>query len=168
VAEEKPASNPEPSPTAPAPKDALKRLEHEVLEAFQPEGPSLIRSFGRSQVASLIATLVDFGALVLFTELAHVWYVASTAIGAFLGGVTNFLLGRYWSFQAHQSRVHGQALRYSLVSGGSLVLNAGGVWALTEYLRLAYPASKAVIAVLVSVGWNFPLQRHFVFRHRVR
>ncbi len=147
----------------------LQKWERQALEVFQPEGPSLIRTFGRSQLSSLVATLVDFGALVLLTEFGGVWYVASTAVGAFLGGVTNFLMGRHWSFEeAHHGRIHGQALRYSLVSGGSLVLNSAGVWFFTEVAHLPYPASKGIIAILVSVAWNFPLQRHFVFRRQIR
>ena len=132
------------------------------------EGPSLGTSFKRSQIASLIATVVDFGALVLLTELAHLWYVASTACGAFLGAITNFWLGRHWSFEAHEEDLHGQAFKYAIVSGGSLLLNSGGVFVLTDYGKLPYPVSKAIAALLIGFVWNFPLQRAFVFKREKR
>jgi putative flippase GtrA len=144
----------------------------EPAPRFQPEGPSVAKSFARSQVAALVATVVDFSTLMLLTEVAGLWYVASTAAGAFLGAVTNFLLGRHWSFEAADPEAHGpmhhQAWRYALVSGGSLLLNSGGVWALTEGFGLPYPVSKGLVAVAVGFLYNYPMQRAFVFRRAVR
>jgi putative flippase GtrA len=126
--------------------------------------PSGLTSFKRSQVASLAATVVDFGSLVFLVEVVHVWYVAATAIGAALGAVTNFLLGRHWSFQARHGRVEGQALRYAVVSAGSLCLNSLGVYVFTDGLGLKYMVSKLITAFTVGILFNFPLHRGFVFR----
>ncbi len=126
--------------------------------------PSLSTSFKRSQVAAITATAVDFGSLVALVEWAHIWYVAATAIGATLGALTNFMMGRHWSFEAAGQGIHGQALRYALVSGGSLLLNSAGVWGFTEFLGWPYPISKLAIAVIVGVAYNFPMHRRFVFR----
>ncbi len=126
--------------------------------------PGFIRSFTRSQVASVVATAVDFGIIFSFTELLRVWYVASVAIGAFAGAVTNFLMNRHWSFAAGHKSWRGQALRYSLVSTASLLLNTGGVWLVTEKLRIHYAVSVVTVSVGVGVFFNFPLQRSFVFR----
>lgn len=129
---------------------------------------NLSRSFHRSQVAALAATVVDFGSLVLLVEFVHVWYVAATAMGAFFGAVTNFLLGRHWAFHPGAPErlddIRGQARRYALVSAGSLALNTLGVYLFTDIGGLRYIASKATVAILISVFFNFPLQRAFVFR----
>ncbi len=126
--------------------------------------PSHLRAFSRSQLASAVATGVDFGLLFALTELLGVWYVVSVAAGAFAGAVTNFLLNRYWSFEATGTAWHGQAVRYFLVSGGSLALNTAGTWAVTEHAHVKYGFS--VVAVSIAVGWlyNYPMQRYFVFR----
>jgi putative flippase GtrA len=126
--------------------------------------PSGVTSFTRSQFASLAATGVDFGTLVACVEWLRVWYVAATAIGACLGAVTNFLLGRHWTFEARHGQVHHQAWKYALVSGGSLLLNSAGVYAFTDGLGLKYMVSKLITAFLVGVLYNFPLHRGFVFR----
>jgi|SRR3954470_21774673 putative flippase GtrA len=128
--------------------------------------PPLIVSLGRSQLASLAATVADFSSLVVLVEICRVWYVAATAIGALVGAVVNFLLGRHWSFMANHESVRAQALRYAAVSGGSLLLNSSGVYLFTHYLEIHYAISKAITAFLVGVLFNFPLHRRFVFGRR--
>ena len=86
--------------------------------------PRLMVSLGRSQIASLTATAADFGAMIFLVEIGHVWYVAAVAIGAFVGAIVNFFLGRYWSFVAVHDEVRGQAIRYAAVAAMSLVLNS--------------------------------------------
>ena len=107
---------------------------------------------------------MDFGTLVGLVELAGAHYVVATALGALAGAAANFLLGRLWSFRALQGAYLGQAWRYALVSGASLALNSAGVWWFTDRYAVPYPVSKIVTALLVGIGFNFPLHRGFVFR----
>ena len=126
--------------------------------------PRFLASFSRSQVASLIASLVDYGFLFLGTELLHIWYVISVAVGAFLGAVTNFLINRYWTFNAGHVGMGPQALRYFAVSAISLVLNTAGVYLMTEYTHFHYAISVAVISLGVGFIFNYPMHRHYVYR----
>ncbi|HEY1269607.1 MAG TPA: GtrA family protein [Candidatus Binatia bacterium] len=128
--------------------------------------PPLMVSLRRSQVASLTATLVDFSSMVFLTEVAGIWYVAATASGAFIGAVVNFLLGRHWTFTAGHEAIHGQVVRYAVVSAVSLALNTAGVYLLTEYAHLHYTLSRVIIAISVGLLFNFPLHRHFVFNRQ--
>ena len=121
-------------------------------------------SFGRAQIAAFAATAVDFGTLFFATEILGVWYVFSTGLGAALGAVTNFALNRFWSFEATHVAWGPQAVRYALVSGGSLGLNMLGVYAFTDGLGLKYGLSKVITAVLVGLFFNFPLHRRYVFK----
>jgi len=107
---------------------------------------------------------VDFGLLFSLTEVAHVWYVASTACGALAGAIANFLLNRHWSFEANEGAVNQQARRYALVSAGSLILNTFGVWGVTVLFKIHYAISVVAVALLVGFFFNFPLQRGYVFR----
>jgi putative flippase GtrA len=125
---------------------------------------SLLGSFSRSQVASGAATLVDFGLLFFLAEVCHVWYVAATALGALAGAITNFLMNRHWSFLAADHHWSDQAKRYAWVSGGSLILNSGGVYLMTESLHVHYSVSVVVISFVVGWAFNFPMHRHYVFR----
>lgn len=125
---------------------------------------SFIHSFSRAQISSILATLVDWGALFFLVERLHVWYVIAVAAGSLLGAVTNFLLNRYWTFTATHRRLHRQAIRYFFTAIGSMALNTGGVYLLTEFGKVHY--SISVISVALLVGWlfNYPIQRLWVFK----
>jgi len=112
----------------------------------------------------MIATAADWGLLFGLVEFFHVWYVVSVAVGAIGGAVTNFLLNRHWSFEATHRHWRGQAFRYSLASILSVLLNTGGVYALTEWYRIHYSISVFVVSFAVGILVNFPLHRYFVFR----
>jgi len=122
--------------------------------------------FVKSQFSAALATALDILVTVVLVELFNVWYVTAVAIGALCGAVSNFLLGRNWSFKARNDIWHQQMARYALVSGGSLVLNTTGVYLLTDGLGVQYLASKIVIAILITISFNYPLQRYFVFAQR--
>lgn len=121
------------------------------------------KTFSRAQIAALIATVVDFGSLTLWVEVFHEFYAYGVAIGALMGAIANFLLNRYWSFQAGADPMVRQAGKYILVSAGSLVLNTIGVYLLTERMGLFYLYSKIAIAVFVGVFYNYPLHHFFVY-----
>ena len=121
------------------------------------------KTFSRSQLAALVATLVDFGTLTLWVEMFHQFYAYGVAVGAAMGAVTNFMINRYWSFEAHDHPIAGQAVRYALVSTGSLVLNTFGVYLVTERFGLHYMLSKLSIAVMIGIFYNYPMHRYFVY-----
>jgi putative flippase GtrA len=129
---------------------------------------SLLRLFGKHQVAALAATGVDFGMMILLVELAHVAPPLATVGGAFCGGVTNFAIGRTWAFRdVHTGSVPGQAARYAAVSIGGALLNGALVALVLGALpALPYVAARILVAALVSVAYTFPLHTRVVFRAR--
>src|SRR4051812_39888101 len=112
--------------------------EEKKMESTADMRPSFLVTFSRSQVAAFAGTVLDYSVLFLCTEAFHVWYVIATALGAFVGAVTNFLINRYWTFNAAGGSLGLQARRYMLVSGTSLISNTVGVFALTEYGHFHY------------------------------
>ncbi|MDB4927964.1 MAG: CDP-diacylglycerol--glycerol-3-phosphate 3-phosphatidyltransferase [Myxococcaceae bacterium] len=149
---------------------AVRRLRAlmNTLDARRPPSKparrdSLGRTLGRHQLGSVAATLVDFGTLAALVELAGVSPVAGTALGALAGAVTNFTLARRWIFRDHAGTAAAQALRYAVVSGASLGLNTLGEYLLVTRLGGHYLAARVVVAVAVSLLWNFPMHRRFVF-----
>ena len=124
----------------------------------------LFSHLGRHQVASLLSTAVDFGVMILSVELLHLSPVAGTVVGATSGAFTNFQLGRHFTFGAWEDQVAPQALRYALISAASAGLNALGEYGVHDRLGVQYLWARTAVAVVVSLFWNFPLQRYFVFR----
>jgi putative flippase GtrA len=123
-----------------------------------------VASLARHQAGAFVATVVDFGTMTLLVELAGASPVLATAIGAACGAVTNFTMSRGWIFPRHAGTTSSQAGRYAAVSAGSLALNTAGMALVHGVLGVPYLFARAMIAVLVSVGYNFPLHRAFVFR----
>ena len=117
----------------------------------------------RHQAGSIVATLVDFAVMIALVSFAGAGPAVGTAVGAASGGFVNFLLGRRWIFRATEQHAAPQVGRYALVSLGSLVLNTCGMHALASVMHYPYVAARLAVSFTVSVLWNFPLQRHFVF-----
>ena len=120
--------------------------------------------FLRSQVAAFISTCIDYLTVITLTELAGLWYIYSNIVGAVLGAITNFTLGRHWTFKAQEGAVGSQAFKYALVSLGSVCLNTFGLYALKEWGNVNYILAKVVVGILVAVCFNYVLQKHFVFK----
>lgn len=132
-----------------------------------PRADSLARLLGRHQAASALSTLIDFGTLALLVERFGVHPVAATALGALAGAVFNFTLARRWIFRDHDGSAAAQALRYAFVSGASLGLNTLGEYVLATRLGVHYLLARALVALLVSLCWNFPMHRRVVFPRAV-
>ncbi|QHL89084.1 GtrA family protein [Nibribacter ruber] len=121
-------------------------------------------TFLKAQTTAMLATGVDFLVTIVVVETLGVWYVLGTMLGTISGGVFNFSVNRKWVFQPENKSTRAQGVKYMLVWLGSMLLNAAGVYVLTHYTGLVYIASKVVTAVFVGVGYNYQLQKKFVFR----
>lgn len=122
--------------------------------------------FLKAQAASLAGSAVDFLTTICLVEGLHAWPVAATMLGNVAGGITNFYLGRNHVFKVSQHRAASQGGRYAVVWLGSLLLNAAGMYVLTDVAHANYLLSKLVVSLLVGFGFNYPLQLYFVFRSK--
>ncbi|HEU0109866.1 MAG TPA: GtrA family protein [Flavisolibacter sp.] len=123
-----------------------------------------MRTFAKAQVASLIASIVDYWFTIIAVELFGLWYVSASACGTMAGGITNFSLGRNWVFRNREKAAQAQLFKYGVVWCGYLVLTTTGVFMLTHYMNLNYIISKVVVSLFMAVSYNYPLQKKYVFR----
>jgi putative flippase GtrA len=124
---------------------------------------ALAHHFTRHQLASLGATLVDFGVMIACVRWLSWTPVTGTVAGATCGALTNFTLHRRWTFLDHASPLPGQGLRYAAVSAASLGWNVLGEWLLAMVAGVPYVAARLVVATVVGGLWNFPMHRYVVF-----
>jgi putative flippase GtrA len=122
-----------------------------------------MKTFARAQVASLVASLVDFWVTIFLKEGLGFWYVWASATGTIAGGVTNFSMGRKWVFKSYSRQAEIQMLRYLIVWTGYLLLTTSGVYLLTHYTPMTYLVSKVIVSLFMAISYNYPLQKKFVF-----
>jgi putative flippase GtrA len=123
-------------------------------------------AFSRNTLTSIFTTALDFFTLTGLVELFHVDYVLATWIGTVVGSLSNFSINRAWSFRASGQPRAGQFFRFLLVQLGASALHTAGVWFFTRFLHMPYPVSKLVVAALVYLAWNYPMNRWLVFNPR--
>jgi len=138
-------------------------------ERSQPQRRGVLYRFWewvRHHISSLVGTGVDFATMIAAVELFGLSPVTGTVLGAAVGGVTNFWLGRRFTFRSRSQAVSGQFLRYSLVSAASLGLNALGEHLFITHVASRYVLGRILVASTVNNAWNYPMQRFFVFAER--
>ena len=125
-------------------------------------------TFLKAQAAAIIGSAADFLIYsIIFQLSAHTptMIATATAEGAVCGGIVNFLIARNWVFNEGQGKKHVQVMRYILVWGGSILLNAAGMYLLIYYTTDSNAISKRIfVSVLVGVFYNYFLQKRFVFK----
>lgn len=122
-----------------------------------------MQQFFRAQITSFISTLVDFSLTFFLVEICHQYYMLAVASGAVAGAIVNFSINRFWSFRATENTIRNQSFKYMLVWTGSLLLNLSGTYILTQFLFVNYLLSKTTTAVAVGLGFNYTLQKYYVF-----
>lgn len=133
--------------------------------------------FLRSSVSSQIASWIDLGlGFVLFSWVGLYAWLA-TAIGAVAGGVVNCCINYKFTFQAKGVNPRCVAVKYLMIWTGSLLFNTYGTQLLYELLyksslfdmlgftdKGCYLAARIIVSLIVSIAWNFLMQRYFVYR----
>jgi putative flippase GtrA len=123
-----------------------------------------MKIFFKVNIAAIIASIGDFGFTVFLKQIGHLDAVLASIIGTILGGIINFLIGRIWVFKTSQSNFSEQGKKYFLIWLGNLLLNASGVYILIKLMGMQYLFAKMATAITVAIGYNYPLQKSYVFK----
>ncbi|MBD5189787.1 MAG: GtrA family protein [Bacteroidales bacterium] len=138
---------------------------------------SLVYTFLRSIVSSQCSSWTDMAISFALFAWVHLSPFLSTAIGAFVGGVVNCIINYRFTFHATGMSWKAVVVKFALVWAGSLLLNSYGTHALyylfTRWDWLIdmgfrpdgfFAAARLLTSLIVSIVWNFLLQKYFVFR----
>ncbi|MGQ9503873.1 MAG: GtrA family protein [Thermogutta sp.] len=124
---------------------------------------SVVGQFLRYLVVGGVAFLVDFGVLVLLTEVLRLYYLASAAIAFWCGLVTNYVLSITWVFSTRALASKRTEFTIFLIIGvvglgwNELLLYLG-----TDVLGVDYRLSK-LITVAIVLFWNFGMRKLILF-----
>lgn len=123
-----------------------------------------IFTFGKAQFSAFVGGIFDYGVMIFCTEFLKIYYAESIVISGLLGAMVNFSINRYWTFQNTEAGLRNQLLKFYLVVLGSIVLKSSGTFFVTENFLLDYKISRLIVDLFVSLGFNFTLQKYWVFR----
>jgi len=121
-------------------------------------------TFFKANVASVIASTGDYLVTIIAVQFLGMDVVIAGITGTISGGIINFWIGRHWVFSAVESKAHRQAVRYTIVWLGNLLLNATGMYVFTKLAGMYYLAAKIITSLLVAITYNYPLQKRYVFK----
>ncbi len=102
----------------------------------------------------------------------------ATAIGLILGGIVNSVVNYKFTFRSEHCAVKAVAVKFFLIWAGSFLLNLGGTTFLDHLLQGwdavlrvgwikpdgIFAFARLSVSLVVSVFWNFLLQKNFVYR----
>jgi putative flippase GtrA len=112
--------------------------------------------------------MVDYGIMILLTELFSVHYTITIVIGGVVGAFVNFSLNKYWTFlskdRPYRNPMWKQLLKFVLVALNSILLKSSGTYFVTSSLKLDYKISRLIVDLLVCLLFNYTLQRYWVFK----
>lgn len=124
--------------------------------------------FAKAQVSAFVGGMTDYATMVFFTEVFHVHYTVSIVIGGIIGAVVNFSVNNKWTFHSentsYKNSMRKQLLRFVLVVVNSILLKSSGTYAITTFLGIDYKISRLITDLFVSIGFNYTLQRYWVFK----
>lgn len=124
--------------------------------------------FLKAQMSAFIGGLVDYFVMIFFTEVFAVHYTLSIAIGGIIGAIVNFSINKSWSFRSkvipYKNPAIIQFLKFAAVVINSIILKSSGTYAITTLLGLDYKISRIITDLIVSLGFNYTLQKFWVFK----
>ena len=118
----------------------------------------------RAIFSSNVAFAVDFGLLVLLTEVIHLHYLISNIIAFMTGTSLLYILSVFWVFsrRAVQSK-HLEYWLFILIGVVGVGFNELFIWFFTEKVHIYYLYSK-IIAGSIVFFWNFLSRRFILFK----
>jgi putative flippase GtrA len=118
----------------------------------------------RAILSSNVAFAIDFGLLVLLTEVFGVHYLISNVIGFMSGTTFLYVLSIKWVFSRRkvESR-HAEYWIFILIGGAGVGLNELLIWTFTEHAHIYYLISKMLAGTTVFF-FNFFMRKYVLFR----
>jgi len=129
--------------------------------------PEKLNVFIKAQLSALLGGVVDYLIMVLLTEIFHLHYTISIAIGGVIGAIVNFSLNKKWTFYSkdipYKNSMLAQLMKFVLVVLNSILLKASGTYLITTFLGFDYRISRIATDLFVSIVFNYTLQKLWVF-----
>lgn len=112
----------------------------------------LFKQIMRFAVTGGIAFVIDFGLLLILTELVHLDYLVSATISFIVSVWINYVLSMMWVFTpSKKQKSLTRLIMFFVLSTMGLFINNGIMWFTVEVLAISYIIGKLVATFIVMV-----------------
>ena len=143
--------------------DLIKQFDLKAL-FLTPTKNGMIQFFRYIFVGG-VATVVDWGTVILLTEAFGIYHLVSAVFSFLAGLITNFILSKQLVFKANTAAVTPflEFVTYTVTGAVGLGLTELIMFCCTEWFLWHYMLSKAIATVLVLL-WNYLSRKIFLYK----
>ena len=105
-----------------------------------------------------VCFLIDYGIMVLLTDVFGVHYLVSSGISFTVSVVINYMMCVQWVFKSDKKQSRKAVLIFVGSSIVGLFLNQIFMWLFVDLIRVDYKISKIIATILVMI-WNYFAKR---------
>ena len=122
----------------------------------------LLAQFMKFGVVGVIAFVIDYGFMILLTEVFGVPYLISTTVSFIISVVFNYFASMRFVFKRKDDMsCRREFIIFVILSVIGLVINDVFMWLMVDFLFIDYRISKIVVTFIVAV-WNFVTRKIFL------
>lgn len=122
----------------------------------------LISQFMKFGIVGVIAFVIDYGFMVLLTEVFGVPYLISTTVSFIISVIFNYFASMRFVFKRKDDMSRRREfIIFVVLSIIGLVINDVFMWLMVDFLFIDYRISKIVVTFIVAV-WNFVTRKIFL------
>lgn len=122
----------------------------------------LIAQFMKFGIVGVIAFVIDYGFMVLLTEVFGVPYLISTTVSFIISVIFNYFASMRFVFKRKDDMSRRREfIIFVVLSVIGLVINDVFMWLMVDFLFIDYRISKVVVTFIVAV-WNFVTRKIFL------
>ena len=113
-----------------------------------------------------LAFIVDYGLLVLLTEVCGLHYLISATISFIAGLIVNYLLSTSWIFRKSKlENKWAEFIVFAIIGVIGLGLNNLLLYLFTDIIHIHYMISKLITTGIVMI-WNFGARKIILFTNK--
>lgn len=122
----------------------------------------LLAQFMKFGIVGIIAFVIDYGFMVLLTEVFNVPYLISTTVSFIISVVFNYFASMRFVFKRKDDMSRRREfIIFIVLSVIGLAINDVFMWLMVDFLYIDYRISKIVVTFIVAV-WNFVTRKIFL------
>lgn len=109
-----------------------------------------------------LAFIIDYGILIILTEVFHINYLISTTISFIVSVIFNYIMSIFWVFDVDENKNRTTVFSvFIILSVIGLLLNDLFMWVFVDGMSIHYLIAKIIATLLVMI-YNFITRKLFL------